>query len=106
MKQRFLTILLFVGVAAYIFYLHHSSGVELRVGEAAPSFKLPSKEGPVSLNSFQGQIVLLNFWASWCPACVEEMPSLDRLNTLMQGKPFSLLAVSVDDHWKDIDHFP
>ena len=52
----------------------------LEVGEKAPHFSLPMiTGGPLELSQFEGRVVVLNFWATWCPPCVEEMPSLQRL---------------------------
>lgn len=50
-----------------------------------------------SLQEFQGQVVLINFWASWCGPCVIEMPSLERLQQAMSGKPFAILGVNVGE---------
>jgi thiol-disulfide isomerase/thioredoxin len=62
---------------------------------AAPTFQ--DKLGrPVSLDSFKGKVVVLNFWATWCPPCVAEMPALDRLQSEMGGKDFTVVAVSTD----------
>ena len=72
----------------------------------APDFSLPDWKGSkVSLSSLRGNVVLVNFWATWCPTCVVEMPSLERLQTLEKGKPFSLLAVSVDEKWDEVRRF-
>lgn len=54
------------------------------------------------LSSYRGQVVLLNFWASWCPPCLEEMPDLEGLAKDMRGLPFSLVALSADDDWGSI----
>lgn len=51
---------------------------------------------PVQLSQFDGQILLLNAWATWCPPCVAEMPSLDRLQRLRGGPDFQVVAISAD----------
>ena len=50
----------------------------------------------VALNQFRGQVVVLNFWATWCPPCVEEMPSLVEMQRRMKGKGITVVAVSID----------
>ena len=44
--------------------------------------------------SFAGQVTVINFWATWCPPCIEEIPSLNRLQALMQGRPFELISIN------------
>lgn len=51
---------------------------------------------PVSLANFRGKTVLLNIWATWCPPCREEMPSLDRLQKSLGGPGFEVVALSLD----------
>ena len=51
----------------------------------------------IKLSDLKGKVVLLNFWATWCPPCREEIPSMMKLNAAMAGKPFQMVAVSVDE---------
>lgn len=52
----------------------------------------------VALNQFRGQIVVLNFWATWCEPCVEEMPSLVEMQRRMRAKGVTVVAVSIDEN--------
>src|SRR2546428_6565287 len=66
----------------------------VEVGESAPRFDLPTlAEGSASLGDFHGQVVVLNFWATWCPPCVEETPSLEKFAEQM--RPDGVAAVGV-----------
>jgi peroxiredoxin len=72
----------------------------------APDFELPDATGrKVSLRSQRGHPVAVNFWATWCPPCVEEVPSLEAMATTLDGTDLRLLAVSVDDSWDQIRKF-
>jgi peroxiredoxin len=63
----------------------------------APDFTLPDVEGrPVQLRELRGQVVFLNFWATWCPPCRLEMPSMERLYQSFKQTAFAMLAVSID----------
>jgi cytochrome c biogenesis protein CcmG/thiol:disulfide interchange protein DsbE len=66
------------------------------IGTAAPDFTIQDADRKVSLNQLRGKIVVLNFWATWCPPCVDEMPSLVQMQQKMKGKGVEVLAVSVD----------
>jgi peroxiredoxin len=67
-------------------------------GDRAPEFSLSSVDGrTMRLSGLRGKVVMVHFWATWCPPCVEEMPTLDRLYRELAGKDFELLAVSVDE---------
>jgi peroxiredoxin len=69
----------------------------VKIGIPAPNFTLPELDGnTVSLTDYRGKVVLLNIWATWCPPCVEEMPSMESLYTSLRGKDFEILAVSID----------
>ena len=65
---------------------------------AAPSLELDDLEGRTHrLADYRGKVVLINFWATWCGPCREEMPSLERLRQALEGKPFVVLAVNVGE---------
>jgi peroxiredoxin len=64
---------------------------------AAADFTVPGLTGQsLRLSEFKGKVVLLNFWATWCPPCKEEMPSMERLYRRDKDKGFTILAVSID----------
>ncbi len=67
-----------------------------RIGSAAPDFSVRDSEHQVALGQFRGQIVVLNFWATWCAPCVEEVPSLVEMQRRMKAKGVTVLAVSID----------
>ena len=65
---------------------------------AAPDFTLTTPEGMrASLSSHNGRFVVLNFWATWCESCIEELPALRELNARSSAGGYDLLAVSVDE---------
>lgn len=67
-----------------------------RIGSNAPDFTVQDSQSKITLSQYKGQIVVLNFWATWCPPCVEEMPSLVEMQKRMKSKGVTVLAVSVD----------
>ena len=72
-----------------------NSGRPPRIGETAPDFTINDAGRTVTLSQFRGKPVLLNFWASWCAPCVEEMPSLVQFQKQI-GDKATVLAVNVD----------
>jgi peroxiredoxin len=65
--------------------------------QKAPDFTLKDLKGnPVTLSSLRGKVVLLNFWATWCPPCVAEMPQLNQLYKKMGPRGLEIVAVSTD----------
>jgi DsbE subfamily thiol:disulfide oxidoreductase len=69
---------------------------------ATPDFFLPDHAGKkTTLKDFRGKVVLLNFWASWCIPCREEMPAMERLYQQYKNKGFAIVAVDVKDNRKD-----
>ncbi len=72
-----------------------SSGLE---GQVAPDFALKSATGEnLRLSEFRGDVVMINFWATWCGPCRQEMPLLDELYSRYQRVGFNLLGVNIDD---------
>jgi thiol-disulfide isomerase/thioredoxin len=89
-------ILLLLGAFVYSIY----AGIEQRVvaqGDQAPGFRITTDNGrTLTLPDFGGKLLVLNFWASWCPPCVEETPSLSRFASEYAARGVVVLAVSVD----------
>jgi cytochrome c biogenesis protein CcmG, thiol:disulfide interchange protein DsbE len=69
----------------------------IAVGDSAPSFKVTTESGrTITATDFGGKLLVLNFWASWCPPCVEETPSLDAFTRKMTPEGVVVLGVSID----------
>ncbi len=78
----------------------------LEAGRAAPDFTLPDLEGAEqALSGLRGKVVLVNFWATWCKPCEEEMPAMERLYQALRERGFELLAVSVDEEAEPVRGF-
>lgn len=70
----------------------------LRPGDKRAELELPDPEGrPRRLSEWDGQLLLVNFWASWCGPCRAEMPLLDRVGTVWAGKGIQVVGVAIDD---------
>ncbi|MEK6675152.1 MAG: TlpA disulfide reductase family protein [Planctomycetota bacterium] len=76
----------------FVFEVEH-----LQVGMSAPDFQTKSLDGKdVALQSFRGKIVLIDFWATWCPNCISDIPRHKETVSRLSGKPFEIIGVSVD----------
>lgn len=67
-----------------------------RVGSPAKDFSLHDSDRNVTLTQFRGQVLVLNFWATWCPPCEEELPSLMRMQDRLRARGVTVLGVSID----------
>ncbi|TCJ12942.1 TlpA family protein disulfide reductase [Parasulfuritortus cantonensis] len=80
-----------------------AGGLKPLTPRPAPALKLASLAGPaIDLASLRGKVVLVNFWATWCPPCRKEIPSMNRLAARMAGRPFAILGVNMGDNPADI----
>lgn len=69
----------------------------------APPFQLAALDGGLtSLSDYKGKVVLLNFWATWCPSCVTEMPALESLHIRHKERGFTVVGVSVDQDGRKV----
>jgi cytochrome c biogenesis protein CcmG/thiol:disulfide interchange protein DsbE len=74
----------------------YSGSNPTRIGANAPDFTVQDSDHRVTLSQFRGQVVVLNFWGSFCPPCIEETPSLVRMQERLKAKGVTVLAVSID----------
>ncbi len=85
---------------------YHREIESLTDGRAAPDFVLNDLQGKeVRLSDYRGKLVFLNFWATWCPPCREEMPSMESLYSRFKDRPFQMLTVSIDDDPEQVERF-
>jgi cytochrome c biogenesis protein CcmG/thiol:disulfide interchange protein DsbE len=91
--KRFVFFFLMVGM--FLLPACNSGSHPPRIGNAAPEFTITDSQRTVTLSQLRGKPVVLNFWATWCPPCIEEMPSLVQLQKQM-GDKVTILAVSED----------
>ncbi len=103
LKSVTLIFLLIAGIGIIVLLQAKDDSINLtgqaRLGKGAkaPDFTLPGLDGKmVSLADQKGKVVFLNIWATWCPPCVDEMPSLEKLHQQLKGAEFEILAVSID----------
>ena len=76
------------------------------VDPPAPAFTLPARGGStIDLSQYKGQVVMINFWTSWCVPCRQEMPLLDSIYKKYKPLGFTLLSVNVEPEQKDAENF-
>lgn len=73
-------------------------------GNLAPDFTLSTVGGQqMTLSGYRGRVVLLNLWATWCPPCLEEMPSLEKLHREFKDRGLVVLAIASRDNFEDVE---
>jgi peroxiredoxin len=97
-NERFLLGLMLLAGAGLIYTVHDTlKEVAVNAGDSAPGFSIQGADGRTYTNrDFGGKVLVLNFWASWCPPCVEETPSLMALSQEVKKDGIVVLGVSID----------
>jgi peroxiredoxin len=98
--DRALVVLLAMLFGTFLYTIRHS--FEQRIiepGDTAPSFAVTTESGKkLTRSDFNGKLLVLNFWATWCPPCIEEMPSLNEFARQFQKEGVVVLGVSIDQN--------
>jgi len=98
-------IILFLGISTAVFLIAGCEKIaglqkvrQMEIGKPAPDFVLQDAAGKTwQLSSLKGKVVFVNFWATWCKPCRDEMPSMEVLNRSMADKPFQMLSIVFND---------
>ena len=86
--------------------LHPKAYGPVTTGQRAPGFTLPEvPSGQLSLSQYRGHVVVLNFWATWCPPCIMDTPSLEQFATEMKSDGVTVIGVSVDEDGQQLRQF-
>jgi peroxiredoxin len=94
-----------VGVLLLFALPSYRQGEASIAGKTAEDFALTMDGKPTHLSDYRGKVVVLNFWASWCPPCVEEAPSLNRLQRHIEPMGGTILGFSIDEDPAAYDKF-
>ena len=110
-KRKFRVLL--AGLLLFLFFIAGCEKIagskkvkRMEIGKPAPDFVLQDATGTTwQLSSLKGRVVFVNFWATWCKPCRDEMPSMEALNKVMAERPFQMLAVVFNDDLQMADSF-
>lgn len=84
-------------MALFLSLTLHSSEIDTQIGKKAPEWELIDLNGkPVLSDQFKGKVIILNFWATWCPPCRAEMPDFMKLHDAYKNKGVTFLGISLD----------
>ncbi len=81
-------------------------GGTIRIGMRAPDFRATDFEGnPISLSKYEGQIIIIDFWATWCDPCLQEFPEVKKLYRKFSNSDVQFIGISLDDEIEDLKSF-
>lgn len=105
--DRILHFALLASLAVFCFALYTSLHETIvNAGDSAPDFAITTDAGKhVTVKDFGGKLLLLNFWATWCPPCISELPSLNQMAAEVKGSGVVVLGISVDKDKAAYDKF-
>ncbi len=89
--------------ASHFYFTHYRNVIDVTDNRQTqqprrPDFSLPDLDGKLqSINNWNGKVIMVNFWASWCPPCRREIPGLNRLYKNYQKQGFVILGIALDD---------
>jgi len=99
-RDKILSAVALIGAAGLLLLFASPSyrqGEPSIAGQMAPDFTFTLNGQPAKLSDLRGKVVVLNFWATWCPPCVDEMPSLNQFHIAIAPHGATVLGISVDD---------
>lgn len=105
--ERYLQLAIGILLVAFVFVVFDTLNEHIVVaGDKAPDFNITTDSGKqITRANFGGRVLVLNFWATWCPPCVEELPSLDALQRQFTTQGVVVVGVSVDKNEKQYKDF-
>ena len=105
--ERYLQFAIGILLAAFVFVVFDTLNEHVVVtGDKAPDFNITTDSGKqITRSNFGGRVLVLNFWATWCPPCIEELPSLDQMQRELSSKGVVVVGVSVDKNEKQYKDF-